>query len=310
MIAAPVTRAADSQPPVEAAAGKQGSQPPPNFDAEVLELFATDARTKLGPGQPGGPTPKAAAVTGAPAGQAAADDAFGGSFTWSKLISSDNLEAEIKAQVPLAGDAVKSITGFKGNGREKAQTSFTMLAALFGVIAQYDGEVRWKKDAAGLEKAFSQAGFNCKTSSDAAYKEAQKRAQDLAELVRGGTIDLPKGDASVAWHDLLNRPALMRRMEEARGGGKVSKWLSGKSEFKKNKDGLLREAQLLAMLSEVIKDKGFESGDDESYQKYAAALQKQCLALLEAVKNDDQDKGQSSFAQVGKACDTCHGEFR
>ncbi|HEY5314685.1 MAG TPA: cytochrome c [Pirellulales bacterium] len=310
LLAAPRAYSADSQPPLEAPAGKQGSQPPPNFDADVLELFATDARTRLGPGQPGGPPPKAVAGPGTPAGDAPDDDAAGGSFTWSKLISADNLEAEVKAQVPLAAEAVKTNTNFKGNGREKAQTSFTVLATLFGVIAQYDGDVRWKKDAPGLEKAFSQAGFNCKTSSDAAYKEAQKRATELGELVRGGTIDLPKGDASLPWHEMVNRPALMRRMEEARGGGNVAKWLSGKNEFKKNKDGLLREAQLLTMLSEVIKDKGFESGDDESYQKYAATLQKQCLAMLEAIKGDDQDKAQSAFAQVGKACDTCHGDFR
>lgn len=310
LLAAPVMRAADS-PPVEAPAGKQGSVPPPNFDADVLQLFATDARTKLGPGQPGGPAPKAAAVAGAAPVEAAGEDAgSGGAFTWSKLISAENLEAEVKAQVPLAAEAVKTNTNFKGNGREKAQTSFTVLATLFGVIAQYDGDVRWKKDAAALEKEFSQAGFNCKTSSDAAFKGAQKCAQDLGELVRGGTIDLPKGDASLPWHEMVNRPALMRRMEEARGGGKVSKWLSGKTDFKKNKDGLLREAQLLTMLSEVIKDKGFESGDDESYQKYATALQKQCLAMLEAIKSDDQDKAQSAFAQVGKTCDTCHGEFR
>ncbi|HEX3656230.1 MAG TPA: cytochrome c [Pirellulales bacterium] len=310
LLAVPIMRAADSQPPVEAPAGKQGSQPPPHFDADVLELFATDARTKLGPGQPGGPIAKATVVPGAAPGEAPTEDNGGGSFTWSKLISSDNLEAEIKAQVPLAAEAVKTSTGFKGNGREKAQTSFTVLAALFGVIAQYDGDVRWKKDAPGLEKAFSQAGFNCKTSSDAAYKEAQKRATELGELVRGGTMELPKGDASLPWNDMLNRPAVMRRMEEARAGGKVAKWLSGKNDFKKNKDGLLREAQLLAMFSEIIKAKGFESGDDESYQKYAAALQKQCLAMLEAIKTDDQDKAQSAFAQVGKACDTCHGDFR
>ena len=310
LLAAPVMRAADSQAPAEAAAGKRGSQPPPKFDSDVLQLFATDARTKLGPGEPGGTRAPPAAAPGAAPGEAAGAEAVSGAFTWSKLISPDSLEAEVKAQVPIAADAVKTNTGFKGKGRELAQTSFTVLATLFGVIAQYDGDVRWKKDAAGLEKSFSQAGFNCKTSSDAAFKGSQKCAQDLAELVRGGTVELPKGDASLPWSDLVNRPALMRRMEEARVGGNVSKWLSNKSEFKKNKDALLREAQLLAVISEVIKGKGFESGDDEGYQKYAAALQTKCLGMIEAIKNDQQDKAQSEFAQVSKACDACHGEFK
>jgi hypothetical protein len=311
IVAAPWVRAAGAPLPLEAPAGKRGVQPPPKFDAEALQLFATDARTKLGPGQPGGGVraKPAAAPGAAPEGESAASELFAGGFTWSKLISPDSLEAEVKGQVPVAAEAVKTINGFKGKGREIAQTSFTVLTVLFGVIAQYDGDVRWKKDAAGLEKAFSQAGFNCKTSSDAAFKGSQKCSQDLAELVRGGTLDLPKGDASLPWNDLVNRPALMRRMEEARAGN-VGKWLSNKGEFKKNKDNLLREAQLLAVISEVIKGKGFESGDDEAYQKYAVALQSQCLVLIEAIHTDQQDKAQSTFAQVSKACDTCHGDFK
>lgn len=311
LVAVPMLRGADSQPPMETAAGKLGSQQPPTFDADTLQLFATDARTKLGPGQPGGPVPTANVPAGGGApGAAPAAEIASGSSSWSKLISSDNLEAEVKAQVPVTADAVKTATGFKGNGREKAQTSFTLLAALFGVIAQYDGDVRWKKDAPGLEQAFAQVSNNCKTSSDAAYKAAQMWSQNLSELIRGNTVETPKGEGPTTWHELLNRPALMRRMEEARAGGKMSKFLSSKGEFKKNKDAVLREAQLLTMLSEIIKDKGFESADDESYQKYAAALQQQCITLAEAIKDDDQDKAQSTFAQVGKACDTCHGDFR
>lgn len=311
LIAFSSLQAADSELPADAAAGKLGSQKPPKFDSEILELFATDARTKIGPGQPGGAIPKAAVpgAAGAAAGEGAAAVAAGG-LSWSKLISPDSLEAEVKAQVPLTAEASKTPTGFKGNGREKAQTEFTELAMLFGVIAQYDGDVRWKKDAAGLEKAYSQAGFNCKTSSDAAYKEAQRRSQDLAELVRGGTVEVPKGDASLPWNELLNRPALMRRMEQSRTDGKITKWLSSKTEFKKYKDGLTREAQVLAVIAEVIKAKGFDDGGDESYQKYAAALQQHCLELTEAIQSGNQDKAQSAFAQVNKACDTCHGDFR
>src|SRR5262249_55737586 len=161
-----------------------------------------------------------------------------------------NLEAEVKALAPVAAEAVKTKTGFAGKGREQAQNAFTELAALFGVIAQYDGDVRWKKDGPGLEKAFSQAGLNCKTSSDAAYKEAQRRSEELGDLVRGNTpADLPKGDAAAPWSELLNRPALMRRLEEAREGGKITKGISSKNDFKKGKDALLREAEVLAMIS-------------------------------------------------------------
>lgn len=292
------------------AAVKREMLPPPKFDKETVSLFTDDARTKLGPGGPG--TVRPAGGTGAPAGGgAAAPEAVAvGDMKWSQLISGENLEAEVKSLQPVISEATKTINNFKGNGREKAQTGFTELATLFGVISQFDGDVRWKKDALGLEKAFAQAGFNCKTSSDAAYKEAQKRTQELADMIRGGTIDLPKAEPGTPWPEVANRPALMRRMEEARQGGKVGKWISNKSEFKKNKDALMREAQVLAMISQVIKDKGFESADDDTYQKFAAEFQSECLQLVDAIKADDPEKAQSVFAKVGKACDTCHGDFR
>ena len=72
----------------------------------------------------------------------------------------------------------------------------------------------------------------------------------------------------------------------------------------------MREVQVLTTISEVIKDQGFESANDEAYQKFAQAFQANCLALIEAVKSDDPDKAQGAFAQVSKSCDACHGDFR
>jgi cytochrome c556 len=210
----------------------------------------------------------------------------------------------------VAADAVKTPNNFKSKGREIAQGAFTELAMLFGVISQFDGDVKWKKDALGLESAYSRAANNCKTSSDSAYKEAKMRSEGLTELLKGGSVELPKVDGPGTWHELLIRPVLMKRLEEAREGGRIAKYTANKGDFKKGKDALLREAQVLLTISEVIKDPGFESANDEAYQKFAQAFQTHCLALIEAVKSDDPDKAQGAFAQVSKACDSCHGDFR
>jgi hypothetical protein len=293
----------------------KGTVDPPKFDRDIVELFSGDALQLLGPGSPGGAlvAPAAAATVNgpgaaAPAPGAAAPAASGGG-SWSSLISADNLEAEVKAQIPLVNAAVKSMTEFKGNGREKAQVAYSVLASLFAVIAQYDGDVRWKNDALGLRNKFSQVSLNCKTSSDATFKEAKARAEDLAELIRGGTVDLPKGEGSDELGKLISRPPLMKRMEEARTEY-LGKWTADRGAFAKNKDALLREAQLLAMLAGIIKDPTFDSGDDATYVGYAAALQAQCLELVEAIKTDNQTGAQSAVARINKACDTCHGEYR
>lgn len=290
---------------------KTALAPLPKFDRDVTDLYFPDARQKLGPGAPGGPV--RTVVAAAPAAGGGEPSAGGsapaaGGAAWSKLISADNIEAEVKAQVPLLAAAVKSIGNFKGNGREHAQNSLTVLTVLFGVIYKYDGEVRWKKDAAGLEKMFAQAAVNCKTSSDAAFKEAQQRSTDLADLVRGGNITAPKADDERSWGEVLYRPALMKRLEEGRAD--KLKGTSNKGDFTKNKEALLREAQLFAVISEVIRDKSFDSGDDAAYQTHAAEFQKQCLELVDAISTNNQDGAQSAFARVSKSCDTCHGDFR
>ncbi len=161
----------------------------------------------------------------------------------------------------------------------------------------------------GIGVGLLAAANNCKTSSDSAYKEAKMRSEGLLELLKGGSIDLPKAEGPGTWHELLIRPVLMKRLEEARGGGKVAKYTANKGDFKKGKDALMRKAQVLAAIAEVIKDPGFESANDEAYQKYAQTFQTNCLALIEAVKGDDPDKAQA-LRQVSKACDSCHGDFR
>ncbi|HEX3870665.1 MAG TPA: hypothetical protein VHV77_09525 [Pirellulales bacterium] len=289
-----------------------GTVPAPTFDRDTVDLFRGDALKLLGPGKPGGamalPTTAApgAPAMGVPAGEPVAAN---GSQAWSKIISADNLEALVKAEAPIVADAVKTMPNFKGNGREKAQIAYSELAALFAVIANYDGDVRWKKDAIGLRNKFSQVSLNCKTSSDAAYKEAKARSDDLAELLRGGTVDLPKGDSTDELGKLISRPPLMKLMDEA-CKAHISPWTNDKGAFNKNKETLTREAQLMAMLAEVIKDPSFDSGDDPTYVAYAAELQKQCLELVEAIKSDNQSGAQSAVSRINKSCDTCHGEYR
>ncbi|MBS0210528.1 MAG: hypothetical protein JSS27_16410 [Planctomycetes bacterium] len=291
-----------------------GTAPKPTFDKESRELFGGDPLKLLGPGDPGGrimAATSAGAAPGAPAAPTGGGEtaAPAGSSAWSKIITADTIEAEIKGQVPQIADAIKTNPNFKGNGRDKAQISFTMLAALFNVIAQYDGDVKWKKDAIGLRNKYAQVAKNCKTSSDATYKEAKARADDLNELLRGSSVDLPKEEAPDDWVQIAGRPVLMKRLEEARTN-KFGPWTSDKGAFGKNKDALMREAQVVTMIAQVIKDKTYDSAEDTEYVGFASDLEKQCLELLDAVKGDNQSAAQSAVSRISKSCDTCHGSYR
>lgn len=295
---------------VSRGAGK-GSAPPPKFDKAVLDLFSTDARDKIGPGKPGGAVPQAPGVptaTGAPvSGDAPA--ATGSSYTWSKLIAPESLEAEVKSLVKPTAEAVKTPNVFKSGGNKITQTNYTELALLFGVIAEYDGDVRWKKDAAGLKALYGRAGINSKVGTDNSFKEARTRSEDLAELLNGGNIEVPKPDPDATWQAVANRAPLMRRFKVAQEE-RLTPWTGSKLEFTAHKDEVIREAQLVAAISQIIKHESYEFADDSTYAGYLNDLQKHCLEVAEAAKTGDFDKAQSAMGLAAKACTDCHGGFR
>jgi hypothetical protein len=290
---------------------------PPKWDRAVLETFFTDARERLGPSPVPGQTAAATALaadatpsatSAIPLPPATAQGAPSGSH-WSRLISATSVEDEVKAQVQPLSAVVQTPTGFKGGGYKTAREDFSLLAVLFGVIGQYDGEVRWQKDAANLRTLFARAGFNCKVGTDNSFNEAKARSQDLTELVRGGTIEARPAENDFTWPEVVNRPPLMKRMERSLRE-RLGPWTGGRADFTKNREAVIHEAQLLAVLTQVIKSEGYEYADDSTYREYVDQLQRQCLDLIEAAKNGELPAAQSAASQLNKTCDACHGDFR
>lgn len=286
--------------------------PPPKFDQETLDTFFPDARAKLGPGQPGGaaPTTSAAAASGEEVETGSAVEA--GGFAWSKLIAASAIEDEIKAQIAPVAEVTKTPSEFRGGGNQKARVYFTELAMLFGVIAQYDGDVRssWKRDALALRDLFKRAGVNCKVGTENSFKEAKQRSDDLAQLIGGGKIELPKPDPDVTWSDVANRPPLMIRMGKEGFDPRIKAWTADKGEFSKNRQALANEAQLVAVIAHLIQDESYEFADDEGYQGFAKELERQAVEIVEAIKADSFERAQQAAGQLNKACSSCHGDYR
>jgi hypothetical protein len=285
--------------------------PPPKFGDEVLEAFFSDARTKLGPGQPGGIVAARSPANGAgPTEESEGAAPAAGNAAWSKLIAASTIEDEVKAQAGPVAEATKTPSVFKGGANQAARVHFTELAMLFGIINQYEGDVRWKKDAGGLREIFRRAGVNCKVGTDNSYKEAHQRSDDLAQLITGSKIELPKTDPDAKWAEVANRPPLMIRMGKEGYSPKIKTWTSDKGEFSKNRNALLQEAQIVAAIAHLIQDPSYEFGDDESYLGYAKALETQAMEIAEAVKTDNLQRAQAAAGQLNKACSTCHEGYR
>ena len=158
---------------------------PPKWDQRTLDKFFSDARSTLEGERPnfnsGASIAASKTILARQVGErkrpitpTPADD-----FAWSKLISPESLQDEIKSYQNLVKDDVKNPSAFKGEGFKRARRNFSMLAVAFAVIAEYDGDVRWKNQALAARDLFAKTGFNCKVATDQSFSDAKARADDL-----------------------------------------------------------------------------------------------------------------------------------
>ncbi len=289
-------------------AGPQKLARPPKWSADVLDVFYSDARTKLV-----GARPDYQHVDAVAAGSRDDDKSPVGAAKpgtgWSELIDGDTIETEIKRIGPDMAKATKSPSEFKGGGFKQCRRDFTVLAALFAVDAEYDGEVRWQDAAPGLRDVFARAGRNCKAASDQTYQEAVQRKQDLADLIGGNRPKMAAADRKADWAKVADRPPLMQRMNVAHQD-RLTKWLANKTEFAAHHDDVKIEAQLVATIADIIGREGFEYWDDENYAKFARELRQAASDVSAAVDTDNYEQAQQASNRMTKSCTDCHEGFR
>jgi hypothetical protein len=280
---------------------------PPTFSEKEKSVFFTDARKALIGERPTTGPAQTPATSDVPA--EAPRNVAEGSFAWSKIISPDAIEDEIKSLARQMSSTITTPGAFKGGGYKQARIQLSVLAVMFGIISEYDQDVRWKQQAGAIRELIARAGFNAKVGTDASYAEARLRKDDMEALVQGNQLQLNKNDDPPQWSKVSGRPPLMSRMEQAHQQG-LTLWTASSAEFAKNSDELLHEAQILAAIAEVIQREGFEFADDEDYLKLAKDVRDNSLRVVEAVKQKKYDQARTAASEIGKACTTCHEGYR
>jgi len=281
---------------------------PPQWSRDVLDTFFDDAHEKLVGLRPDyGAT--AEPERSAPASVLRPGEG-NASVLWSKRISADAIETEVKRLSQSVASSVTSPSAFKGGGYKVARRDFSELAVLLGVTAQYAGDVRWKSSAAGLRELFAQAAADAKVGGDASYREATARKQDLTDLIRGGRPQLPKADANVAdWSKVAARSSLMQRINIAHQE-RLSEWLADAATFRRKRSDVAHEAQIVALLADVIHQKSFEYWDDETFADYAGELRDAATDLSAAAAADNFEQARAAIGRATKACTNCHDGYR
>lgn len=244
----------------------------------------------------------AAATTTAAASQ-------GDGFRWSTLVSEDTLTDEIKELKDVAATACATPSAFKGGGYSEARSAFSSIAVAFGVIAAYDGDVRWQKDAATARDLFARAGFNCKVGTDQSFAEAKARLEDLDRMLQGSAPEgRPERDEEFLWSQVAGRPPLMMRLEEALAVLRPATASAG--EFKQQADVAIHAAEVIAVIGEVIQRRDFEYHDDETYVGYSTEMRDAAVELRRACREGEYDAARAAASRIEKSCSTCHGDYR
>ncbi len=254
-------------------------------------------------------TKRSSDAPASPSGNADDVSPSGGIFAWSKIIAPEIIEDEVKRIAQGVNEAVVNPQQYAGGGYKSGQDHFSMLAVLFAIVAEYDGDVRWQRHAIAAREEFAAAGFGSRVGSIQAFNQAKAAREDLTSMIAGQTLKGKDGEAKATWGKVAYRPPLMRRLKIAQEE-RLNGWTASAGEFKKNTDEILHEAQLVAALAEVITRDGFEYADDDTYLGYSKELKKSALDVVDAVKQNNAANARSAMSAMGKTCIACHDGYR
>jgi hypothetical protein len=272
---------------------------PPEFPPKVKDVFFDDARKALS-----GSPPTDDIATQSAAQEKSRDDQS--SATWKELIDADALTTEVK-QITNRVAALAGKPGqFKAAGHEDCRRELSLLAALFSVIREYPEEIRWQKSARSLENSCLRAAASCAEGSVESLATVRETLLQLENLLRGQPVT---GDTATDEASVPELPPLMQHMEYMLQE-ELPPLLGKQVEFRKQTAAVAQQAQLLAMLSQVIRRQEYGYADDEAYQSHADKLRDEAKQLRAAAGSEDFAKAVEAAASVSRACADCHGDYR
>jgi hypothetical protein len=232
--------------------------------------------------------------------------AFGG---WSRLISAVTIEDEVKAVKARIDRAIATPARFRSQDYKECRLQFTELAMLFGIIEEYDGEVRWKSAGPALREAFARCAANCKTGADEVFQEARLRQQDLQDAVGGGRVNLPAGQPRDNWQGVCDRSPLMKLLEALHQGG-LQPMTTNEGALAQNAQGFAHRVQVVAAIAAVLQQPGMPDAEDGDYRALAGQVQQAAMQATEAVKFANYERVRQAVGAIGQSCTACHEAYR
>ncbi len=231
------------------------------------------------------------------------------SFQWSQLISASSLEDLVKS---LRFELDKSIVHpaqFAGGGHRIARRQFATLTSLFAIVHEYDGDVRWKKDAAAARDRCRQAAQASKTGSVQAFQAAKITRSEIADLVGGNPLSPGVKTKPNDWGGLVDRSSLMQQLDLS-FREVIQPTTARVDSFRKSQALLKMHAELSAAIAEILTREGMEDAGDDEYDGYCRRVLQASREIVEAIEKNSLDTARTSAGEINKACSECHESYR
>jgi hypothetical protein len=271
---------------------------PPVWSDEVKNIFFDDAWTALS-GEP--PTSTSTEnPDGLPAVVGESEK------VWAELIDAETLMSVIRGVNNDVGRRSRNVAAFKAGVHLDCRRDMTLLGTLFRVVRVYPGEIRWKDSAPRLEQLCLHAAEACLQGTDESHAVLVEALTQIFDVFRGQ----PMSDEKLSEEQLIPEfVPLMQSMEEITEHA-LPAYIGKQFEFRKRSGWAARDAQVLAVLSQVIRGEEYGFADDETYQVHADSLRDAAQRLQKSALANEFQLSVDAAAATGQACAKCHADYR
>ena len=73
---------------------------------------------------------------------------------------------------------------------------------------------------------------------------------------------------------------------------------------------MLHQAELIAVMSETIRQPAMEYGEEEGYLEFAKQMRDAAATVVKGCRNNDFETASNAANLIGQTCTNCHEEWR
>ncbi len=230
-------------------------------------------------------------------------------FAWSRAVSDELLIDEIKRINIELNRNTRTKSSFDRYGSDQARANLTILAVIFRVISEWDGEIRFQADSRQISR-FLTDEIRQMTAANS-FEIARTVSAQLSDMVAGNhfaAVQHPE-PAREDWQRYVDRSELMIRLESAIETN-VDGGLQSAASMKAQQHDLCREVNLATALFGAMCRPGALDAEDWRYVEYCKSAARQTIHLRSAIAGNRLEEARHSLENLRQSCVDCHDQFR